>query len=80
MNLKDSIKMNSNEFLSLCKSHDVKTLYAFGSSTNDQFKEESSDIDLLVEIVNGSGSADLNAASVAVVAFVEDDGVEDVDD
>jgi predicted nucleotidyltransferase len=50
MNLKDSIKMNSNEFLSLCKSHDVKTLYAFGSSTNDQFKEESSDIDLLVEL------------------------------
>jgi len=50
MNLKDSIKSNSNEFLSLCKSHDVKTLYAFGSSTNDTFNEDSSDIDLLVEI------------------------------
>jgi predicted nucleotidyltransferase len=50
MNLKDSIKVNSKEFLSLCKSHDVKTLYAFGSSTNDKFKEESSDIDLLVEL------------------------------
>ena len=50
MNLKDSIENNSSEFLSLCKSHDVKTLYAFGSSTNNKFDEESSDIDLLVEI------------------------------
>lgn len=50
MNLKESIKFNSKEFLSLCKSHDVKVLYAFGSSINDKFKEESSDIDLLVEI------------------------------
>jgi uncharacterized protein len=50
MNLKESIKVNSKEFLSLCKNHDVKVLYAFGSSTNDNFKEESSDIDLLVEI------------------------------
>jgi predicted nucleotidyltransferase len=50
MNLKESIQGNSIEFLSLCKSHDVKVLYAFGSSINDKFKEESSDIDLLVEI------------------------------
>jgi predicted nucleotidyltransferase len=50
MNLKDSIQFNSTEFLSLCKSHDVKTLYAFGSSTTDQFNEDSSDIDLLVEL------------------------------
>ena len=50
MNLKDSIESNSNEFLSLCKSHDVKTLYAFGSSTTDKFNEDSSDIDLLVEL------------------------------
>lgn len=50
MNLKDSIQFNSTEFLSLCKSQDVKTLYAFGSSTTDQFNEESSDIDLLVEL------------------------------
>jgi predicted nucleotidyltransferase len=50
MNLKDSIQLNSSEFLSLCKSHDVKTLYAFGSSTTDQFNEETSDIDLLVEL------------------------------
>ena len=50
MNLKDSIKINPNEFIALCKSHDVEVLYAFGSSTNDKFKEESSDIDLLVEL------------------------------
>ena len=50
MNLKESIQSNSNEFLSLCESHDVKTLYAFGSSTNSQFDEVSSDIDLLVEL------------------------------
>ncbi len=50
MNLENSIKSNSSEFLALCKSHDVKSLYAFGSSTNEQFDEERSDIDLLVEL------------------------------
>ena len=50
MNLKDSIESNSNEFLSLCKTHDVKTLYAFGSSTNGKFDEITSDFDLLVEL------------------------------
>lgn len=50
MNLKETIKNNSVEFLSLCKSHDVKTLYAFGSSITDHFNEGSSDIDLLVEL------------------------------
>lgn len=38
------------DFLSLCKTHNVKTLYAFGSSITDQFNEASSDIDLLIEI------------------------------
>ena len=50
MNLRDSINSNSDEFLSLCKSYDVTTLYAFGSSINDTFNENSSDIDLLVEV------------------------------
>ena len=50
MNLENSIKSKSNEFLTLCKTHDVKTLYAFGSSTNDKFDEAKSDIDLLVEL------------------------------
>lgn len=50
MNLKDSIKTKPDEFLSLCKTHDVKMLYAFGSSANGYFNEETSDIDLLVEL------------------------------
>jgi predicted nucleotidyltransferase len=50
MNLKDSIRNNSSEFISICKGHDVRELYAFGSSTNEYFKEDSSDIDLLVEL------------------------------
>lgn len=50
MNLKESIKYKKAEFLSLCKAHNVKNLYAFGSSITDQFNEESSDIDLLIEI------------------------------
>ena len=50
MNLKESIKYKMADFLSLCKTHNVKTLYAFGSSITEQFNEESSDIDLLIEI------------------------------
>jgi predicted nucleotidyltransferase len=50
MNLKDAIRINANEFIALCKGHDVKMLYAFGSATNSSFKEETSDIDLLVEL------------------------------
>lgn len=50
MNLIDYIQNNSSEFLSLCKGHEVRVLYAFGSSTNNTFKEETSDIDLLVEL------------------------------
>jgi len=50
MNLKDSIQESPNEFITLCEKHDVRTLYAFGSSINENFKEESSDIDLLIEL------------------------------
>jgi len=50
MNLKDTIQVRPEEFVTLCKSHDVKTLYAFGSSINENFNEESSDIDLLIEL------------------------------
>jgi uncharacterized protein len=50
MNLKDTIQVRPDEFVSLCKSHDVKTLYAFGSSINENFNEDSSDIDLLIEL------------------------------
>ena len=50
MNLKDTIRNNANEFIALCKGHDEKLLYAFGSATNSTFKDETSDIDLLVEL------------------------------
>jgi len=50
MNLKDSIQANPNEFLRLCENHDAKSLYAFGSSANDEFNETTSDIDLLLEL------------------------------
>jgi hypothetical protein len=52
MLLLEQIRTNQTEFISLCTAHEVKTLYAFGSVTNDSFLPESSDIDLLVEIEN----------------------------
>ena len=52
MNLRESIKSKMAEFLSLCKSHNIKSLYAFGSSLTNQLDEETSDIDLLIEIDN----------------------------
>jgi uncharacterized protein len=50
MIIKDEISKKQNDFIILCKSHKVKYLYAFGSSTSDKFDPKSSDIDLLVEI------------------------------
>lgn len=47
--LSDKVDFHSKEFISLCKSHKVKELYAFGSVVNGNFTEQS-DIDLLVEI------------------------------
>lgn len=52
MNLKESIQNKMADFLTLCKAHNVKKLYAFGSSITNQFNEETSDIDLLIEIDN----------------------------
>jgi hypothetical protein len=52
MNLKESIKYKMSEFLTICKTHNVKNLYAFGSSITDQFDENTSDIDFLIEIDN----------------------------
>ncbi|WP_194767663.1 nucleotidyltransferase family protein [Tamlana sp. I1] len=52
MNLKESIKYKVADFLILCKTHNVKSLYAFGSSITDEFDENTSDIDLLIEIDN----------------------------
>jgi uncharacterized protein len=50
MKIKDIIIKHYAEFRSLCQDHHVRYLYAFGSSTNDNFDHEKSDIDLLVEI------------------------------
>lgn len=50
MNPIESINQRLTEFLQLCKSHNVKNLYAFGSSITSQFNDESSDIDLIIEI------------------------------
>lgn len=50
MIIQDEILGDRINFLNLCKIHNVKCLYAFGSSTNDKFDKEKSDIDLLVEI------------------------------
>lgn len=52
MNLKESIKYRLADFLTLCKTHNVKNLYAFGSSVTDEFDKNTSDIDLLIEIDN----------------------------
>ncbi len=50
MIIKDQISKKKKDFILLCKSHSVKYLYAFGSSTDDRFDPKRSDIDLLVEI------------------------------
>jgi predicted nucleotidyltransferase len=50
MVVKDEILKKANDFSALCADHKVKSLYAFGSSTNDKFKPQESDIDLFVEI------------------------------
>lgn len=50
MKIKDSIQAKLIDFTSLCKSYNVKNLYAFGSSTTDKFDEDNSDIDLLIDI------------------------------
>ncbi len=52
MNLKEAINYKMAEFLALCKAHNVENLYAFGSSITEQFREDSSDIDLLIELQN----------------------------
>ena len=52
MVIMDEILKRLNDFNSLCQEHQVKYLYAFGSSVTDRFDYDKSDIDLLVEIDN----------------------------
>ena len=43
-------KKRADDFKQICVIHKVKTLYAFGSSINEEFDPENSDIDLLVDL------------------------------
>ncbi len=47
--LKDIILKNREQFLTLCKFYNVKTLFVFGSAANGNFKD-TSDVDLVVEL------------------------------
>ena len=50
MEPKKKILTQLEDFKALLHKHQVKALYLFGSSLNNRFNENSSDIDLLVEI------------------------------
>jgi len=50
MDVREFIRKREGEFVALCKSHDVSFLYAFGSATGPHFNDQTSDIDLLVEL------------------------------
>ena len=50
MKLQQEIQKRANEFLQVCQTHQVATLYAFGSSVTSRFNEATSDIDLLIEL------------------------------
>ena len=50
MIIKDQILKDRKRFILLCRNHNVRYLYAFGSSVTGRFSENTSDIDLLVEI------------------------------
>lgn len=50
MVIKDEISKREVDFVNLCQDHNVKYIYAFGSSTNDHFNFKTNDIDFLLEI------------------------------
>lgn len=50
MDLLESIQNRRDDFLALCGNHNVKRLYAFGSSITAHFDDATSDIDLLIEM------------------------------
>ncbi len=45
------IEKNIKYIIELCKKYHVKTLFVFGSVTNESFNEKSSDIDFLVQFL-----------------------------
>ncbi len=50
MYLNSYIEKRYNEFIKLCRKHQVEKLYGFGSSVTKDFNIETSDIDLIVNI------------------------------
>ncbi|HNY01423.1 MAG TPA: nucleotidyltransferase domain-containing protein [Bacteroidales bacterium] len=50
MFIKEEISDKEKDFKTLCKAHNVKYLYAFGSAITSKFDKDHSDIDLLVDI------------------------------
>ncbi len=51
MRVKEGIRNRIHDFTELCNSHKVKYLYTYGSSINTAFDDNTSDIDLVVELV-----------------------------
>ncbi len=47
----NQIEQYTPEIIQLCKTHRVKSLYAFGSVLTDKFNEKS-DVDLIVDFTN----------------------------
>jgi uncharacterized protein len=54
MFIQEHISNQLESFLKICTQHKVKSLYAFGSSTQQSFNKESSDIDLLIELAESN--------------------------
>jgi uncharacterized protein len=50
MFIQDEISNKADDFSAVCKAHNVRYIYAFGSSVTKRFDSAKSDIDLLVEI------------------------------
>ena len=50
MDITGIISGRYNDFVTLCKTHKVSRLYAFGSSVTGGFNPETSDIDIIVRL------------------------------
>ena len=48
----NELNINNEDLKQVCQKHKVKSLFVFGSATNDSFKNGVSDIDFLVEFEN----------------------------
>ena len=50
MNLTTLVREHFDDFVSICRSHQVDKIYAFGSSISDHFDPLTSDIDIVVNL------------------------------